>query len=137
MADEQPRPPTESRPRRRLPVLGSTPPDDAPPEERPPHEQVIAIAVTTVLAWLLLGGTANAIAQRVAPESLGLVVGVNVVSLLLAAAAGGAFGGRFGGKPKRWYAIVGAMTTAAFGWALGVSRSDPSELPVWLLLLAV
>lgn len=124
------------KPRRRLPVLNAPPPDEKPPEERAPHEWVIATAVTTVLAWLLLGGSANAVVQRVAPESLGLVVSVNVLSLLLAAAAGGALAGRFGVLAKRRHALLGAMTTAVFGWALGVSKSSPAELPVWLLLLA-
>lgn len=133
---EEPRSPTEGRPRRRLPVLNAPPPDEKPPEERAPHEWVIATAVTTILAWLLLGGSANALVQRVKPDSLGIIVTVNVVSLLLAAAAGGALAGRFGMRAKRRHAVLGAMATAVFGWALGVSKSDPAELPVWLLLLA-
>jgi MFS family permease len=133
---EEPRRPAEDRPRRRLPVLNAPPPDEKPPEDRAPHEWVIATAVTTVLAWLLLGGSANALAQRVTPDSVAIIVAVNVVSLLLAAAAGGALAGRFGARAKRRHPVLGAMAAAAFGWALGVSKSNPSELPVWLLLLA-
>ena len=134
MADEKPLP--EGRPKRRLPVLNAPPPDEKPPEERAPHEWVIATAITTVLAWLLIGGTANAVVQRVAPEHIGVVVAVNVVSLLLAAGLGGALAGRFGVRAKRRHALLGAMATAAFGWALGVAKSDPGERAVWLLLLS-
>lgn len=126
----------EEKPRRRLPVLNAPSPEEKPPEERAPHEWVIATAITSMLAWLLIGGSANAVVQRVSPDSLLITVTVNVVSLLLAAAAGGALAGRFGLRAKRRHALLGAMATAAFGWALGVAKSSRDELPVWLLLLA-
>jgi MFS family permease len=127
----------DEKPRRRLPVLNAPPPEEKPPEERAPHEWVIATAITTMLAWLLIGGSANAVVQRVAPDSVGVVLAVNVVCLLLAAALGGALAGRFGLRAKRRHALIGAMATATFGWALGVSKSSADERPVWLLLLAV
>jgi hypothetical protein len=125
----------DEKPRRRLPVLNAPPPEEKPPEERAPHEWVIASAVTTVLGWLLLGGSANAIVQRVAPASTSLVIVVNVVSLFTAAALGGALAGRFGLRAERKHAVLGAALTALFGWGLGVTRSEAGELGAWLLLL--
>jgi len=125
----------DEKPRRRLPVINAPPPEETPPEDRAPYEWVIATAITTMLAWLLLSGTANAVVQRTLPSNNTVILIVNVVTLFLAAASGGALAGRFGVRAKRRHAVLGAMLTASFGWALGALQGDPALLPVWAAVL--
>ncbi len=136
MADEVPS-------KKRLPVLQDRPESgEPPPEERPPGHWVIAAAVVTVLVWLLGAGVSNALLQRMKADAPYVLVGTNMLSLLIAAGAGGALTARFGARASRKHATYGACAAAAFGWTLALTSGLASTpIAFWFatlgLLLAV
>lgn len=115
--------------------------DELPPEERPASHWAIAAGICTLLSWLLLAGSANAVLQRTGPHSIGVLVTANVAALFVAAAVGGLATGRFGFKASARHATLGALGAAALGWAMSLSSGQGgASLPFWaaaLTLLAV
>ncbi|NUP11595.1 MAG: hypothetical protein HOW73_36580 [Polyangiaceae bacterium] len=125
--------------KRRLPVIKETPEgEEPPPEERPGSQWVWASAIITVLLWTLVSGGSNAILQRAGVESVGILVGVSVGSLFVAALVGGLATGRFGLKAERKHATYGTVAAAAFGWVLSISAGlNAAPIPFWFAVLAV
>jgi len=128
---------SEPEKKKRLPVLQDRVDDEIPPEDRPANQWVLASAVVTLLTWLILAGTGNAIVQRASPQSLTAMLVANVGALFAASAVAGAVTARLGKKAQRKHATWGAMITALFGWLLGFSQAAAPHLPVWLLSLAL
>lgn len=124
--------------RRHLPVLPSQGDDEEPPPEaRGPGEWVAICAGVTFVAWLLAAGVGNMAAQRLAPESVPLAVGLNVAALALACGGAGYLVGRRGPRAEARHARAGAALTAALGWAIAFFQSGAGPGPAsWGLALA-
>lgn len=125
--------------KKRLPVLQEREPDEEmPPEERPPSHWVVATAVITLLAWLLLAGSVNLLMQRIAVRAAPLLIAVNVVVLFLSGAVAGAVAAKLGKKAERKHAVQGAAYGAGFGALFGLSQGTGGvALPFWILSLVV
>jgi tRNA-(ms[2]io[6]A)-hydroxylase len=105
--------------KRRLPVLQAKDAEDEGPE-RPPWHWIFVGAGTTTIAWLGLAMVTNAIAKNLAAGSersaATVMVGGNLLSLGLAALAGGLLVGRFGGRAGKREATMGGGLAAVAGW---------------------
>lgn len=130
-----------AKPKRRLPVIGSSSPD--PEETERPRWQRIAIAsATMLLAWIVLASLVNlGLGSRSKAEGPDfLVTGLHSLAFVTSAMAGGAITARLAKGRERRAGLVGANLTALLGWAVPFGWSLSTEglraLPLWTVLLA-
>ena len=140
-------------PKRRLPVIGSSPPEE-PEVERPPWHWSAIGAAAIFLAWLPLAalaawltsgmlGRAGVDGTAPAPVELRLrllMIAVHVFAFGLACFAGGYLVGRFGDKAGVKEATVAGFVAAAVAWALAAAQpgqASPGALAWILILVAV
>lgn len=130
---------TEPAKKRKLPVLQQAAPEgEVPPEDRPASQWVVASAIITVLGWLVLAGSTNAILQRVQLESAAVLVLVNIGAVFLAALGAGVVTARYGLKATQKHATYGTVLAAGFGWMLSMgSTGGAAALPFWIATLAL
>jgi tRNA-(ms[2]io[6]A)-hydroxylase len=129
--------------KRRLPVLGSSPPDDVPDAERPAWHWSAIGAVAIFLVWLPLAAGAAALAARIASGDQGAarpgahlaIFALHAGGFALACLAGGYFIGRFGGKAGRREASVSGLAAATVAWALGIATTGLAWAPALVVLV--
>jgi hypothetical protein len=132
--------PSTSKPKRRLPVLGSAPPpsdDEVPPEERPGWHWVPLGAATALLLWTLLLALAQLVvrALHARPEAP-LAMVANLVAIGLGSAAAGALTGRFGPRAGRKHVALGSLMATGTALAFAsIGGSFPSAILLASLLL--
>ena len=110
---------------------------DEPEGERPPWHWSAIGAVAIFAAWLplapLAGWAARALAARAAPGATDTggrlwlaanLLGPPLAAFLVAACAGGAVVGRFGGRAGTKEAAVAGTVAAATAWALGLASTE-------------
>jgi len=118
----------EAKPKRRLPMLPMDEVADESDLERPPWQWSVIGAIAIVVLWLPLAFGTAAAGKRLldgAPDlaSAGLarsfaLPGMNLAAFVLAALAGGALVGRFGGKAGPREATFSGLATATAAWAM-------------------
>jgi hypothetical protein len=132
MADEPTSPPKKER--RRLPVLQQSQAATEEEGERTPAQWMLIGGFATIVAWLLLAGSVNAVVQHAAPSAVvGLAV-AQVVAYATACTLGGMLMG-YAAKPTApKHASIMASATALL--AVGLSASGPSLPGIEFVLAA-
>jgi hypothetical protein len=128
----------EAPKKKRLVVLQDRPPDEEPqPEERPARHWVLGTALISIIAWLLLGGTANFVLQQAGVHGLWTITVVSIATQMIAFGIAAAIAGRLGVHAGRNHATYGTLAAGAFGWALGLSNLLTQGLLVTALTLVI
>lgn len=129
-----------------LPSNGGADGDE--PEDRPPWHWAAIGAVAIFLAWLPLAAGANALVARLVgdlppgePPGAGharAAVALNAVGFVVAAMAGGALVGRFGGRAGTKEAAAAGFFASATAWALAAAQPGQGPGPgalAWATIL--
>jgi hypothetical protein len=132
--------------KRRLPLVKEPEPAREDDVERPPWHWAVIGAVAVLLAWLILGTLiqlvlahyypwlGNPFADKEAPVKGGMVAS-SLLSLILAAFAGGVFVGRFGVRAKARIAAASGALAVVPPWVLVAFGAPADAMPLLLMLL--
>lgn len=128
------------KPKRRLPVLPSTPAEEVE-LPRPKLHGVVLGGGTTLFLLTPLGLAVSRLAEELADSASAgvIVVALHVASLALSAFAGGYVVGRYGGLAGLREATLGGVSAVAIPWSLlgAAGSSGAGSAGVWLAALGV